>query len=128
MERTQTILVVEDDALMRGSLALAFRSVAGTVLEAGDGKEGLALALMKHPDLIILDVAMPGLDGISVMRALREDAWGKDARIILLTSLGNSDEVMKEVGRSNPAYCLVKTQVSVDDVVAKARQLLGLNQ
>jgi len=128
MDKTHTILIVEDDALMRASVAGALRGSRVSIIESENGQEGLAIALAKHPDLIMLDLAMPQLDGISVIRRLREDAWGKKANIILLTSIDGSDAVMREVSKHNPAYCFVKDRVSMDEVAAKAYQLLGISK
>jgi CheY-like chemotaxis protein len=127
MDTKYTILVAEDDALMRGALVAALGADARvSVLDVNNGKDALIFALEKHPDLITLDVAMPTLDGISVLRRLREDAWGRQAKVILLTSLGGSDVVMNEVGKLNPAHCLIKDKVSINEVVEKAYKLLDI--
>lgn len=124
MNSERTILVVEDEVLMRASVVGALKAAEFSVIEADNGKIGLELALEKHPDLILLDVAMPVLDGISVMRALRDDAWGSQARIILLTSLGNSDLVGEEVMKQKPIYCLLKDKISLSEVVQKVKEAL----
>lgn len=127
MEKKYTIVVAEDDDLMRGAIVSAFEADSViNVLQVNNGRDALVFALEKHPDLVMLDVAMPVLDGISTLRKIREDAWGKQAKVILLTSLGGSDMVMKEVEKLNPAHCFVKDQVAIEDVVQKARALIGL--
>lgn len=127
MDAQYTIVVAEDDELMRGALAAGLSvDKRVSVLAVGNGKEALIFALEKRPDLIMLDVAMPELDGISALRQLRSDAWGAHAKVMMLTSLGGSDMVMKEVSKLNPAHCLIKDQVSIDEVVAKAYKLLDI--
>lgn len=127
MDAQYTIVVAEDDELMRGALAAGLAvDKRVSVLAVNNGKDALIFALEKRPDLIMLDVAMPELDGISALRQLRSDAWGAKAKVILLTSLGGSDLVMKEVSKLNPAHCLIKDQVSIDEVVAKAYKLLDI--
>lgn len=127
MEKKYTIVVAEDDDLMRGAIVSAFEADSAiNVLQVNNGRDALVFALEKRPDLVMLDVAMPVLDGISTLRKIREDAWGKQAKVILLTSLGGSDMVMKEVEKLNPAHCFVKDQVAIEDVVQKARALIGL--
>ncbi len=122
-----TIVVAEDDELMRGALVSGLSADKRvSILQTNNGKDALIFALEKHPDLIMLDVAMPELDGISALRQLRDDAWGAKAKVMMLTSLGSSDMVMKEVSKLNPAHCLVKDQVSMEEVVAKAYKLLDI--
>lgn len=122
-------MVAEDDALMRGAVVSALsKNPRVTVIQTDNGKDGLIFALEKHPDLVVLDVAMPELDGISALRQLRADVWGKDAKVVLLTSLGGSDMVMKEVSALNPAHCLIKDRVSIDEVVEKAYRLLDISK
>lgn len=129
MDKVYTVIVAEDDELMRGALVSALTADPRiAVLQTDNGKDALLFALEKHPDLITLDVAMPSLDGISALRRLREDSWGKTAKVIMLTSLGGSDVVMREVERLNPAHCLVKDKVSINEVVDKAYKLLDITK
>jgi two-component system, OmpR family, alkaline phosphatase synthesis response regulator PhoP len=80
------ILIVEDEEPLRLALADALRAAGHTVLEAGDGEAGLALALREAPDLVLLDLMLPRRDGFSVLRALREDRL--DAAVIILSARG----------------------------------------
>ncbi len=129
MERIYTVVLADDDALLRSALTATLSANKRVkVWEASNGKDALIFAVEKHPDLLILDVAMPGLDGISVLRQLRADAWGAEAKVILLTSLGGSDAVMEEVGKLNPAHCLIKDKVSLDEVAEKAFRLLDISK
>jgi CheY-like chemotaxis protein len=127
MDKTFLIVVAEDDELMRGSLVTALSADKRvSILQTNNGKDALIFALEKHPDLITLDVAMPGLDGISTLRRLREDEWGKQAKVIVLTSLGSSDTIMNEVAKLAPSHCLVKDRISINEVVEKAYKLLDI--
>ncbi|NLX08213.1 MAG: hybrid sensor histidine kinase/response regulator [Chloroflexi bacterium] len=80
------LLLIEDEATLREIIAgnLAFEGF--TVLEAGDGEEGLALIHAHHPDLVICDIAMPRLDGYELLRAVREDADTRSMPFIFLTA------------------------------------------
>jgi DNA-binding response OmpR family regulator len=80
------ILIVEDEAPLRLALGDALRAAGHAVSEAGDGEAGLALALREAPDLVLLDLMLPGRDGFSVLRALREDRL--DAAVIILSARG----------------------------------------
>lgn len=129
MDNVYSILIAEDDALMRGALMEALAADKRIAVTAFDnGQDALTFALEKHPALLVLDIAMPGLDGITVLRKLRADEWGKSARVILLTSLGSSEVVMREVTQLDPAYCLTKDQTSINEVIEKAYHLLDITK
>ena len=97
------------------------------VLQAGDGVEGLSVASMHHPDIILLDILMPRMDGLTMMKKLRvQDAWGKKVPIILLTNLSPDEEkVMERVTKDEPAYYLVKTDWKISDVIEKIKERLS---
>ncbi len=127
MHMAYTILTIDDDALMRASIVNAFKAERDfSVIEAAGGKDGLSLALSKHPDLILLDIAMSDLDGLAVLRQLRQDVWGKTALVILLTSLTVSDMIMEEVATQEPAFTLRKDECSIADVVGKVKEALKI--
>ena len=96
-------------------------------LEAKNGEEGLNVALREHPDLILLDIVMPRMDGITMMKKLRQtDEWGKNVPVILLTNLSADDEkIMRAVTENEPAYYLVKSDHTISDVVEKVRERLS---
>jgi len=80
------ILVIEDEDSLRMALCDALRAQGFAVLEAADGEHGLALALSEGPDAILLDLMLPGRDGFSVLRALREDRLS--AAVLILSARG----------------------------------------
>jgi DNA-binding response OmpR family regulator len=82
----RTVLVVEDDAAIREGVADALRSEGYRVLEAPDGVKGLALGLTEDPDLIVLDLMLPGMQGFDVLRRLRADAV--ETPVLVLTAKG----------------------------------------
>lgn len=90
---SKTILVVDDDKLIREGLSALLKNAGQTVLEAVDGKEGLAAALANHPDLIVSDVRMPNMTGLEMLDAIRADSWGKDIPVVILTNDESSDSV-----------------------------------
>ena len=123
----KTILIVEDEALMLSALAEKLNSEGFNALQAKDGEEGLKIALREHPDLILLDILMPKLNGLAMMRKLRsENDWSKQVPIILLTNL-NPDEasIIEIIAKDEPTYYLVKTDWSLDQVADKIRERLG---
>ncbi len=74
--QTKKILVVEDDVPELNALRDKFTREGFSILTAKNGEEGLAIALREHPDLILLDIIMPVMDGITMLVKLREDSWG----------------------------------------------------
>ena len=83
--RTRTILVVDDAAMFR-ELGSLFLSRLGRVIPAADGEEGLFLARRHRPDVILLDLVMPGLDGVEVCERLRADPELQDTPVVILTA------------------------------------------
>ncbi len=95
-------------------------------LEARNGKEGLESALKEHPDLILLDIVMPVMDGMTMMKKLRESAGGKKIPVILLTNLSATDKIMTGIVRDEPSYYLVKSDWKIADVIVKIKEMLGV--
>lgn len=120
------ILIIEDETSQRNALIEKFTREGFAVLEAQNGEEGLDSALAKHPDMILLDIIMPVMDGIAMLKKLREDAWGKDAKVIMLTNLSDAEKVSEAMENKSFDY-FVKTDIKLEDVVAMVKQRLGLS-
>lgn len=124
--RLQTILLIEDDLLLQEPVITALSDAGYAVVVASDGKEGLETGLREHPDLILLDILMPEMDGLEVMRAIRRDeAWGTGVPIILMTNLGPDEErIMQAITECEPAYYLIKSDWKLSEVVSKVQECL----
>ncbi len=88
----QTILVVDDDELVSRTLQRALKLYEYQVMVANSGAEGLHLARRHHPDLVVLDVVMPGTDGFQVCRQIRGDPLLKDTPILFLTAKSKDED------------------------------------
>ncbi len=120
------ILIIDDNKDLRKVLLAALHSENLTLIEAGDGEEGLQRALAEHPDLILLDIVMPKIDGATMLKKLREDTWGKNAQVIMLTNLTDAEKV--NFVMSEGAYdFLVKGDWSLEDLLAKIRLKLNFS-
>ena len=86
MEKPKTILIVEDSKLLREVLRDSLESAGFVTLEAENGKVGLEAAMRSPPDLIILDLLMPVMDGMAMYQKLRADVWGAKVPVIMLTA------------------------------------------
>lgn len=123
----KVILIVEDDTPLRNALRDKLTREGFVILESKNGEEGLAVALREHPDLILLDIIMPVMDGMTMLKKLRvEDEWGKTVPVIILTNLtSDSNQRVRDVFETEPAYYLVKSDWKIEDLVAKVRERLG---
>lgn len=118
------ILVIEDDASERNVLRDKLTHDGFSILEAKDGEEGFEVALREHPDIILLDLNLPKMDGMTVMHKLREDEWGKEASIIILTNFDTNDERLAGVVADQPSYYLIKANTPLEKVLEKIQEVL----
>jgi DNA-binding response OmpR family regulator len=119
------VLIVEDEAAMASALRTKFEKYGFDIIGASDGEEGLKVAMAEKPDLLMLDLLMPKMDGISLMKEVRKEAtWGTTVPIIILTNL--SDHESMSEAAENSVYFLVKTEWRLDDVVKLAMEKLGI--
>ncbi len=113
------IIVVEDEATVRDTLALNLRAEGFEVLTAQDGEEGLQLGRDEAPDLLILDLMLPKLDGLSLCRILRRHS---DVPILMLTARGT--EMDRIAGLETGADDYVVKPFSLGELMARVRALL----
>ncbi len=110
------LLIVEDDKILLNAMEELTKPLGHKVLSATDGEVGLQLALQEHPDLIILDILLPKMDGLTLFKKLREDTWGKNAKVVVFTSFDTSD-MIKNVLDQGAALCLVKGETDHNQLV-----------
>lgn len=121
----KTILIVEDDSALRRVLADKLSEEDFIPLEAADGEEGLAVALEKHPALILLDIYMPKMDGITMLSKLRTaDAWGKHVAVIVLTNSTDAQTIEK-ISSFEGTEFLVKNEWSLDAIIGRIRERIA---
>jgi DNA-binding response OmpR family regulator len=117
---TRTVLIVDDDTNVRALLTLHLSEQGYKVTEAGDGERGLTLALSGSYDLVLLDVSLPGKDGLSICREVRSQGVG--VPIMMLTNRG--DEIDRVLGLELGADDYVAKPFSIREVLARAKALL----
>ena len=115
----KTVLVVDDERQIATIAGDYLRHAGFSVLTAGDGVEALALARARHPDLVVLDLGLPRLDGIQVARTLRQDG---NVPIIMLTArVEESDRLLGlEIGADD----YISKPFSPRELVARVRAVL----
>ena len=118
------VLLVEDDPDLLDALERQFREVAPDweVASARDGVAALELALAHKPHVIVLDLMVPRMRGLEMLRRLRKYDWGKDIRVMVLT---NFDEgaYLQEAISLNVSDFMVKAHYSLEDVVKRVRSI-----
>lgn len=123
-QQQKKILIVEDEEGLRDILAEELEQEGVKVLHAADGQEGLDLALQEHPNLILLDLLMPNVDGLTMLENLRKDSWGKDAKVVILTNAENDVEKVAKALNNDVFEYLVKTRWSLEAVVERVKEKL----
>jgi len=121
------ILLVEDDTFLVEMYTTKFELEGFEVVSAEDGKRGLELAKKENPDVILLDILMPKMDGFEVLDELKADAATKDVPVILLTNLGQQDDIKKGFEKGAVGY-LVKAHFMPSEVVDKIKGILEENK
>jgi len=116
------LLLVEDDADLLEVLRLTFRREGYETFEAEDGETALLLARRHVPDLVVLDVMLPGLDGIEVCRQLRADSSLQNMLIIMVTARGEESDVVLGLGVGADDYVIKPARPR--ELVARAKALL----
>lgn len=117
------ILIVEDDEFLADIYKTKFENEGFKVFHAGDGEQGLKLAASKLPAIILLDILLPKLDGFAVLDQLKKDAKTRDIPVILLTNLGQKEDVQKGLNMGAVDY-LIKAHFQPKETVDKVRQTL----
>ena len=122
-DKKTIVLLIEDERLLSKAIKRKLEKGGFEVLEAFDGGEGLAIALEKHPNLVLLDIVLPVMDGVTLLDRLREDEWGKNVPVIILSNLSDASTIEESKDKGVNSY-LVKTDWKLDEVVAKVRETL----
>jgi two-component system, OmpR family, alkaline phosphatase synthesis response regulator PhoP len=133
----KTILVVEDEVSLLNALTEKFENEGFDILQAKDGEEGLEIASEHHPDLILLDIVLPKMDGLKMAEELKKrpkptvkNIHGEEEEIglppiLLLTNLDDLETVVKAQGQGLYDY-LVKSDWKIEDVVKRVKEKLGI--
>jgi len=132
------VLVVDDDQVIVWIIQRALTKRGYEIVTASTGEEGLERAHQLPPDLVVLDIMLPGMDGYAVCRRLKTDAQTAAAKVILLSARGTPEEMAAESaarkaqegsgGGHIPADGYLTKPVAVKDLVETVEQLLGVRQ
>jgi two-component system alkaline phosphatase synthesis response regulator PhoP len=124
MAAKKKILLAEDEKMIADMYSTKFTLEGYDVAVAHDGAEALAKAKAEKPDIMLLDIIMPKLDGFATLKAVREDADLKATPVILLTNLGQEDDIKKGKELGADDY-FVKANHSPQEIVEKVTTVLA---
>ena len=119
------IMIVEDDNFLADIYKKKFEMEGFKVSTANNGEKALVDIKKKMPDLVLLDILLPKLDGFAVLEKVKSDPVVKNIPIILLTNLGQPDDVQRGLEKGATDY-LIKTHFKPSEVVDKVKQVLHL--
>lgn len=123
MEQKKKILLIEDDKNLCQIYRLNFELEGFELEEAHDGKVGLAYALNHGPDLIILDLMLPGLNGLELLKVIKEKDTTSSIPVLVLTNLAG--EEMEEAKNLGACSCFLKATVTSKELTEEVKRILG---
>jgi DNA-binding response OmpR family regulator len=119
------VLLVEDDVFLAGIYQKKFELEGFKVFLVDNGEKVFAEAKKRKPDIVLLDILLPKLDGFSVLEQLKSDASTSDIPVIMLTNLGQKDDVEKGLKAGAVDY-LIKAHFKPSEIVDKVKKVLNL--
>lgn len=119
------IAIIEDDPTINQMYRMKFESAGFDVQLASDGERGVELVQAFHPDLILLDMQMPKMNGYEALTEIRSHDWGAEVPVIILTNMGE-EESPKELRDLNIESYIVKADLTPSQVVERVKETLSL--
>ncbi|MBU1015094.1 response regulator transcription factor [Patescibacteria group bacterium] len=118
------VLLIEDEELISALLAKKLSEGGYDVTVAGDGEEGIVKAKMQNPDIVLLDMMLPRMNGLEVLQEMRDDADLRDTPVIIISNSGQPVEI-EAVRKLGAKDWLVKTNFDPGEVLEKVRSYIG---
>lgn len=125
MDTPKKILLIEDDKFLRELIVKKLIKEGFIVLEANDGEEGLTKISQEKPDLVLLDLILPGVDGFELLQKAQEDPFIKNVPIIVLSNLGQKEDIDRCM-KSGAVDYLIKAHLTPIEIVEKVKKALNL--
>ncbi|MFH0819547.1 MAG: response regulator [bacterium] len=118
------ILIIEDEKFLRGLISRKLTAGGFEVIESIDGEDGLEKSKNEKPDLILLDLILPGINGFDVLAKIKEEPLTASIRVIILSNLGQREEIKKGLALGAVDY-LVKAYFTPDQIMEKIQKVLN---
>lgn len=119
------IAIIEDDPVISQMYRMKFEADGFEVQLANNGQRGVAMVEHFSPDMILMDLQMPEMDGATALGLIRKAKWGKDVPVIILTNLGE-EEAPKEIRNLGIHSYIVKAELTPRQVVQRVKEALGV--
>lgn len=131
MQKTPLVLMVDDDADFREIVTSKLQATGFRTAEAKDGAEGFEMAKKLKPDLVLLDVKMPDVDGIEALHRLKQDPETNSLKVLFFTVLGEPEPetrafIDQKIAREIGAVDYIHKSADLDQIVEKIKEVLGL--
>lgn len=117
------ILIVDDDSLISGMYSLKFKEAGFIVLTAADGKSAMEIAKAEPPDLLLLDVILPQMDGFEVFAEMKKQGLLKKTQVVMLSNVGEQKDVQRGMELGAADY-IVKASSTPSQVVERVKTIL----
>ncbi|MBI2475068.1 response regulator [Candidatus Uhrbacteria bacterium] len=122
--KNKMILIVEDDEIMLRAMYLSFHRENISISTATDGEQALKMTERLKPDLVLLDLIMPKMDGFEYLKNMKANSAISKIPVVVLSNLGDNDSIEKAKELGAEDY-FVKSDTNLSDLVAKTRKLLN---
>lgn len=122
--RSIKIIIIEDEASIRNMYAMKLKMSKFDVCEAADGVEGLQMIKDKRPNLVLLDLRMPRMSGDEMLRELRNEDWGRDVPVIILTNISR-DEAPRTLWHLGVSDFIVKANSTPQKVLECVQKVIA---
>lgn len=123
METKKKILIIDDDLFITDIYSLELQKSGYIVMTAENGELGLSKLQIEKPDLILLDIAMPGTDGLEVLKRIRANPEYEALKVLLLTNMKDEETIRTGLYRGANGY-LIKTALTPEQIVEEVRKEL----
>jgi len=121
------VIIIEDEVMLAEALEVKFKNAGFTVFKAGNGQEGLQTIQTQKPDVVLLDLMMPIMDGKTMLRKLREIPEFKELPVFILTNAGDVDNMRETTTFYNAKEFIVKSNVDPSQIVDTVKHKLFIN-
>lgn len=119
------VLIVEDEKMLADALEIKLKNEGYTVFKAENGQAGLDMIIANKPNIVLLDLMMPIMNGKQMLQKLREMPEFKNLPVIVLTNAGEADNIKETKFYYNAIDFLIKSNVSAEEIVNKVKVLVG---
>lgn len=119
----KNVLIIEDDDFLRSLAVTKLQKAGFAVHTAADGETGITMAQKLVPDMLLLDLMLPGIDGFGVLEALRANDATKNLKVIIFSNLGDAEDIKRGQALGVADY-LVKASFTLDELVEKITSLI----